>query len=446
MKTRLVNLWYRMSSSYWFLPAVMVAGIAGLAYAAYLLDQILKKESIGLTAWIFSGDIDGARSVLETIASSMITVASVVFSITIVVLSLTISQYGPLLIRNFMHDKVNQVVLGTFVATFTYCLLLLRTLRNEDQSLPNLSITIGVVLGFASIGVLIYFIHHMAASIQSNNVIASVGRDLKTSVCRLFPEQAKGERDDGLRNGQDIPADFAQGRTPVLAEKCGYIQAMDTDGLLKTASRENLLIQLLVRPGHFVIEGHPLARAWPADRAGDEIAREVCKAILVGTERTLEQDVEFAVNQIVEIALRALSPALNDPLMAATCIDWLGAGLSEMTRRQTPPKYLYDQSNKLRLIISPLDFVELVDNVFAKMRQSVCSNLPVTIRTLETIRKIAETLGKDEDRMALRRHSFMIVRGSYAMDMEEWERKTVEGAYRAATRALQKPTGSSART
>jgi len=433
-KTKLANVWYRVNSSYWFLPTIMTTAAIALAFGAYAMDHALWDRNISAASWLFRGDVDAARTVFSTIATTMITVAGVVFSITIVVLSLTISQFGPLLIRNFMHDKVNQFVLGTFVATFVYCLLVLRSLRSQDGApVPHISVTIGVLLGIANIGALIYFIHHMAASIQSNNVIASVGTDLRKSIERLYPEEAQKESSG---NHDVIPEDFERRALAVPAQKCGDIQAIDTESLLKLASTHDLFLHLSFRPGQFVISGRTLALARPRERVNEEISQDICKAFILGSERTLEQDVEFAANEILEITLRALSPALNDPFMAMTCIDWLGAGLSKLATRRMPSRFHYDQDDKVRMIAQQLDFVIMIDGIFSKLRQHASSSLSVTIRLLEVIAEIAECICRTQDRVSLMRHTILIERGSRHLKLEPWERKAVEESFRIAVRAL----------
>lgn len=175
---RLANLWESLRTSYWFVPTLMTAGGVALSFASVHLDERVNYKWVRTVGWIWAGGAEGARQVLSTIAGSMITVAGVAFSITIVALTLASNQFGPRLLRNFVRDAGNQIVLGTFIATFVYCLLVLRTVRGEDDTefVPYVSVTLGVAFALTSLGVLIYFIHHVAISIQAENLIASVAR------------------------------------------------------------------------------------------------------------------------------------------------------------------------------------------------------------------------------------------------------------------------------
>ncbi|MEX0998785.1 MAG: DUF2254 domain-containing protein [Thermodesulfobacteriota bacterium] len=204
-------LWYNVGSSFWFLPALMVASSIAFSFIMIYVDaNIVKVSGIESLGWIYENKPEGARALLSTVAGSMITVAGVVFSITIVALTLASTQYGPRLLGNFMRDKGNQVVLGTFIATFTYCLLILRTIRGgEDSSfIPHLSVTIGVLFAIFSISVLIYFIHHAATSIQASNVISGVSKNLKHTIDLTFPErigQGKTELPDWWKTPNELP-------------------------------------------------------------------------------------------------------------------------------------------------------------------------------------------------------------------------------------------------
>jgi uncharacterized membrane protein len=371
----------------------------------------------------------------------MITVVGLVFSLTLVALSLASSQFGSRLLRNFMRDTTNQVVLGTFVATFLYCLLVLRTIRRADESafVPHLSVTLGVLLAVASLVVLIYFIHHIAISIQADEVIARVGAELLQGIDRLFPEQigqgAPGYDTAGTDGG--LPEGFEREACPVAADGDGYLQLIDTDRLMELATREDLLLRVERRPGHYVVVGCPLLLVWPGERVNDQLVEQVNSAFLLGSQRTSVQDIEHAVNQLVEIAVRALSPGINDPFTAVTCVDRLGSALSRLAQRETPSPYRRDGQNKLRVVTPPTTFVGVVDAAFDQIRQYSRSSAAVTIRLLETIAVIAGATRRPEDRAALRRHAKMIARGGREGLPEEEDRRSVEERYQVASRLLQ---------
>ncbi len=346
----------------------------------------------------------------------MITVAGVVFSITIVVLSLASSQFGPRLIRNFMNVRANQMVLGTFVATFIYGVLVLRTVNAvmEARFVPGLSVTIAVVMSLLSLGVLIYFIHNVSESIQAQNIIARVCSDLDKAVDRIFPERLGQEED--LSNGPikrdyDIPKDMrprslpGQGRTQRLSASHRQ-RRTDADSHRRKPSYPSW-----IPSGQFY---HP--RQCPGDRlAGEKVDERLSEKInaifILGPERTLEQDVEFAISQLVEIAVRALSPGINDPITANTCIDWLGVILSQLANRKMPSSHRFDQEGRLRVICKPFAFEGMVDAAFNMIRQNSQSVAAVSIHLLETIATVAAQTYREEDRTALSRHAAMVVHG-----------------------------------
>jgi uncharacterized membrane protein len=190
--------------------------------------------------WVYTGGADGARSLLGSVAGSMISVAATAFSITIVALQLAASNFGPRLLRNFMQDTGNQIVLGTFIGTFIYCLLVLRTIHGEgdgyEQYVPQLSVTVGTLLAIISIGVLIYFIHHASTIIQASHVIQNVSEDLHSAIERLFPQKI-GRGEPEYRQGvEEIPMSFEKEALPIRANGTGYLQAIDDEELMEIAS------------------------------------------------------------------------------------------------------------------------------------------------------------------------------------------------------------------
>ena len=271
MKAHLLKYWDRLRSSFWFVPAIMAAAAVALAFATVALDKAVTVDRwLQAQSWTYTGGAEGASLVLGTIASSMITIAGVVFSMTLVALSLASSQLGPRLLRNFMRDTTNQLVLGTFVATFVYCLLVLRTIRRADEVafVPHLSVTFGVLFALVSLGVLIYFIHHVSVSIQADEVVARVGAELVQGIDRLFPEQMghAEPRPAGAPSHAGLTAEFDREARPVGAAEDGYLQFIDTDALMTLATQEDVLFRLERRPGQYVVMGCALVMVGPGDR------------------------------------------------------------------------------------------------------------------------------------------------------------------------------------
>ena len=444
MKTQLINLLLSIRYSYWFVPTLMAVIAIALSFVMITLDGVIEDKWIRSFGWLYATGPEGTRAVLAAVAGSMIGVAGVVFSITIVTLTLASSQFGPRLLRNFMRDKGNQIVLGTFIATFIYCLLILRTVQGtEEQSfVPSLSAAFGVLLAMLSLGVLIYFIHHVSASIQADNVIAAVSQDIDEAIKRLFPEKLGHGTPQPQEPGKapDIPPGFAYQARPVPAVSRGYLQAIDGDGLLHIATEKDLVLRLEYCPGHFVVPGSALVCVWPGACLDEQLTREINRLFVLGPQRTHEQDPEFAFSQLVEIAVRALSPGINDPFTAATCVEWLSAGLCQLAERDLPSPYRYDEHHALRVIAPQLTFADIANLVFTRIRQYSRSSIMVTLTLLETIAVIAAYVQRDEDRLALLQQAAMIERGSQEGLPEAQDRQQVEACYRAALRALEAQT------
>jgi uncharacterized membrane protein len=442
MKAQIFKAWDRVRSSFWFLPAVMAGGAVVLAFTTVALDKP-GTDWLSLNwGWTFTGGAEGASSLLGAIAGSMITIAGVVFSMTLVALSLTSSQLGPRLLRTFMRDTTTQAVLGTFVATFLYCLLVLRTIHNAEENIfvPHLSVTLGVLLAVVNVGVLIYFIHHVSISIQANEIVARVGTELVEGLECLFPENIGREAPHIPEEQRDaIFLDIIDREArPVGSARDGYLQFVDGDALMTLATLENIVIRLERRPGHYVIADRPLVLIWPGNRVTDQLADRVNSAFVLGNQRTSGQDIEFAVNQLVEIAIRALSPGVNDPFTAMTCVDHLGSALCRLAQRDLPSPYRHDAQGQLRVITPVFTFAAITDAGFNQIRQYGRSSAAVTIRLLETIIEVARFVYRPEDRAALLRHAKMIVRGARDGLPEGEDRQEVEERFQSADQMLSK--------
>ena len=440
MKTLAFRYWNRIRTSLWFIPTVMALAAVFLAFISVALDRPVTNWLLHSWGWTFTGGAEGASSVLGIIAGSMITIAGVVFSMTLVALSLATSQLGPRLLRNFLRDTTTQVVLGTFVATFLYCLLVLLTIRHAEEVafVPHVSITLGVLFAVASVGVLIYFIHHLSVSMQANEIVARVSRELIAGVDRLFPEHIGQE----VPQIPAVPPDaefldaFDREARPIPASGDGYLQFIDTDTLIELAMQKDVVIQLERVPGDYVIAGGPLILVWPGERVADLPLDQVNNAFALGNQRTSGQDIEFAVTQLVEIALRALSPGVNDPFTAITCIDHLASALTRLATRDMPSPYRYDSTDQLRVISLGSTFVEVADVAFTQIRQNSRSSSAVTVRLLETIAEVARFLRRPEDRAALLRHAEMIARGASEGLPEDEDRQKVEERFQFAKQLL----------
>lgn len=441
MKTRLINLWEKLRSSYWFLPGLMALGAVGLTIVLGGIDRRWGSAIAKGFAWMGGNEPEGARAFLSTVAGATITVTGVVFSITIVALSLASQQFGPRLLNSFMRDRANQVVFGSFIATYLYCLLVLRTIHGSGPEgyVPQLSLQVGFLLAILSVAVLIFFIHHVAESIQAMTVIANVSADLERAIVRDFPAQDDGlpaKWPEVLRPGE-LPEDFESAALPIDARRSGYLQAVNVSDLLELAGDHDLLLRLELRPGDFVTRGATLALAWSAKGAGPaELDVAVNDALIVGAKRSPEQDIEHLINQLVEVAVRALSPGINDPFTAINCIDALGSALSELARRRLPTPWHFDAEDRLRLITRPQTFESALAAAVDQIRQHGQRDVAVTIRLLEMLATLLPATRQEEQRRALVRQAAMIDRGSRDALSAEEDRRDVRNRYLAIFQTL----------
>lgn len=444
MRGQLFKLWDRVRSSFWFIPVIMAAMAVALAFVSVTVDEPMTQWLKLKLGWTFTGEAEGASAVLEIIASSMITIAGVVFSMTLVALSLASSQLGPRLLRSFMRDTTTQVVLGTFIATFLYCLLVLRSIRRVEEVafVPHLSVTLGVLLAVGSLGVFIYFIHHVSVSIQANEMAARIGKELIEGIERLLPPQ----RQSGVPK---LPAEpptsdffeaFDEQAQTVAATGDGYLQFIDQEALLALTIEHNLVIQLEQQPGNYVVDSCPLALVVSASQVSSQLTIQINACFVLGNHRTPDQDIQFGVYQLVEIAVRALSPGLNDPFTAITCIDQLGSALCRLVSRDIPPSYQYDPQDQLRLIAPPVTFAEIIDTAFNQIRQHSRTSTAVTLRLLHTIAVILKFVHRGEDRATLFRHAEMISRGASEGLLEEQDQMAVEQRYQVISKLYNQPT------
>jgi uncharacterized membrane protein len=429
MRSRLLQLWENLRSSFWFVPSLMAFAAIALSFATVGIDAGPLGQSLANSAgWLWSGGAEGARSLLSTVASSMITVTGTVFSITIAALTLASSQFGPRLLRNFTRDTGNRVVLGTFVGTFLYCLLVLRTIRGESEGgfVPYLSVTCGVLLATASVGVLIYFIHHIASSIQAETVTAVVGAELKSDIARLSPPAPPGPGDSEVRCPVLLPNEPA---CRVQALGSGYVQHLDRDGLFDTAEERNLVIQLLCRPGDFVSHGEALLQAWTqGGNLSENDAHRLRRCFSLGPQRTSTQDMRYGVRQLTEIAARALSPGINDPFTAMNCADWLADALAELARRGVPSGVRHGADDALRLVEQPIGFAEIARLSFEPFRIYGAGSAVVVSHMLHLFAGLARQLESREFRLDLMREAEEISATARLTSRSEADARTLQSA------------------
>ncbi len=384
--TKTKNFWNRLISTLWFVPTVLA--VCGVLLAILLVgfDYFVGSPFQFLSPF-FGVQGSGARDILAVIAGSSITVAGTVFSITIVALTLASTQFSPRILRNFMRDTGNQAVLGALVGIFGYCIVVLRSIRDGDDPglnfVPSTAVFFAVIFGFVGIACLIYFIHHVATSIQATSIVSLIAEETIREIRSTFPVKEDFPKLDKESAKLLTKKDFLT----VSANFSGYVQNADAQELIKIAEKNNIVLKMQRRIGQFTLEGFPILEIFtknPEFKLHEEIIAELKDTYNIGSYRTVEGDVAFGLRQIVDIALKALSPAINDSTTAITCVDYLTAIMSCIAKRPSCPSYLFE-NGKLRLVIEQQCFEDFFDLAFNQIRQNAAGNVAVILRQLNSV-------------------------------------------------------------
>ncbi|NVD26405.1 DUF2254 domain-containing protein [Parasphingorhabdus flavimaris] len=433
MIARIRSALLSINASYWFYPALFSAIAFFLSFFTIYLDRNGAADWFTTYEWLHVSRPNGARTTLTVIAGSMIGVASTVFSITIAAVAYASGNYGPRLLTNFMEDKGNQLSLATFIGTFVYALMIIRVVRDEDERAasaidasasvlpgftPQLSLLVAMVLAIFAVAVLVYFLHHIPASIRINTVLKDIGKRLIRDIKDRYPSEIE-ERE---------PREQAQGE-PIIATGKGYIDIIDFDTLDEVAREHEATIAIKVRTGDFI---HPNVTIVELSgiEADDKISAKIADCFSVSGMRTATQDLEYLIDELVEIALRALSPGINDPFTAITAMHWMGAALAELGSRDLdrgPEQEDYDWDR-----VQPLsdDFSHYVERSFGAMRSGVATNRMAAIKFIHAL-FAASTSCRSERRLRLisEEAETMVRQARYHLvgpSMEELEASLVE--------------------
>jgi uncharacterized membrane protein len=428
-----------LRTNLWLIAAIESVAAAALFAVTLSIDEAAFHGGLRLPSWVISGSPDAARQILSSLAGAIITVVGVVFSIMIVTLILASQQFGPRMLRTFIRDRGAQVTLGTFVATFLYAMLTLISIGSTF--VPHLSVTVALALTVIDLGVLIYFIHHIATAIQLPAVIASIAHELAGAI----DAEAAPAPDDGSPAG---PGSALNGTAPVngpaaevllarldrsgrvvVAQASGYLRFVRHATLVRIAAEHDAVIRLHYRPGHFLTKGHPMATVWPPE-AATAIGRRLESVHITGPLRTLSQDIAFGIDQLVEIAIRALSPAVNDTFTALTCIDWLGDSLSRIAVEWHPQYSHRDRLGEIRLITVPVSYERLVQRSFEKIRQAADGMPAVLIRQLDALATVMTVAAPDRGQVLLEQAA-MIARVSERTVPEPADQADITARYQA---------------
>jgi uncharacterized membrane protein len=428
----------------WRIPLQLSLGATALFGITLIPDILDKYGIIHIPSWLTMGSIDDARAILSAMMGAVATVLALIFSVALLVLSMVATLFGPRLLYRFLQDWVTQVTIGLFMGTFVYiCLVFLVTHQDPRSTfIPQISLITSWVLVVLSFGFLVYYSHRIARSIQNPDMIGAIADDLYVAAGGAHASGA-GE---GTGTVPDDAAILRQAETGVIVScpKSGYLQHVDHGALVAAARAADALIVLRFRPGQFVLRGEPLAVVVPPRNApGLEVA--VDRGVSIGRHRTLTQDSEFGIAQIVEIAIRALSPAVNDTYTGVACVDWLADALLTLAERPPLEGNWYDTASTLRVWMPPVRLERLVKLAFDQIRQASAATPAVLIRQLDAIRRLALRL-PDTCRQVLSEQADAI--REYATALVTLDHRDLDAAWqraRTSLDALPRPPAPSAR-
>jgi uncharacterized membrane protein len=382
-------------------PGAITLGMAALAVGLSLAEEWIT----AVPGWadvldrLFPPEPAAAHVVLGTIASSMMAVVSVVYSILLVVLTFASAQFSPRVLVAFVEDRVSQTTLGIFVGTFTYCLLTLPFVRSRPEPfVPSVALIVAIALAVACLASLLFFIHHITVSIQASHIVDRIARDTERVLDQVFPPVTVVAQEEGPL---EPPASY----TTVCASKSGYIRVINEDKLLATARFHDVTLYLGRHIGQFAAEGTPVLTVSPADRATELLRAASLSAFDIGPTRTMDQDVEFGVLQIVDIALKAISPAVNDPTTAITCLDQLGRILVRAATRESPSPLLRDPTGRVRVVMRRTSFPRLLDVAFSQIRHYGKTDVAVPLRLMRVLSELVSATRQPLHADAVREHA-----------------------------------------
>ena len=422
MRAKVRHSWENLKASLWFVPSVMVLGALALAWVLGGIDVALGKRESWIEPWFFSGTAASAQTVLAVVAGSLVTVISIAYSVTIVAIQQMAAQFTPRVLRNFTADRSNQAVLGAYMATFVYALLVMRQVRSPESEpgfVPALSVTVALILALACLGLLIYFIHHLSQLLQVSHFMDNVHDALVEEIDSLYPEgmgTAAGE--DVADSWREEDARLASDREVVQSTEAGYVRSIDAQTLF--AGSDGHTPWLFVRPevGDFVPHGCVLVE-FPRGAAISAQQRDQIRgAFVIDTERTLYQDPLFGIRQLVDIALKALSPAINDPTTAEYSLSHLGDVLGRLADRPFPSRVRLGPSGETRYHFSRPTWAAFVDAAFGQIRRQAHDNVHVTNYLLRVLYELALRVPPGERGRAIQREvdgvRYVLDRGQFS--------------------------------
>ena len=430
---RPVKLRSQRDVNLWRIPLKLSLASIALFGVTLIPDILDKYQVIHIPSWLTMGSIDDARAILSAMMGAVATVLALIFSVALLVLSMVATLFGPRLLYRFLQDWVTQATIGLFMGAFIYvCLCFLVTHQSADSVfIPQISLLTSWGLVVGSFAFLIYYSHRIATSIQNPDMIARVVDDLYPAVVGSH-ERTAGEGTGALPD-DDAILRRADAGTIVPCPTSGYMQHLAHGALVAAARAAGALIVLRFRPGQFVLRGEPLASIVPASEA-PRLEAAIDRHITIGRHRTLTQDSEFGIAQIVEIAIRALSPAVNDTFTGVACVDWLADALLVLAEKPPLEGNWYDTTGELRVWIPAMRIERLVKHAFDQIRQASATTPAVLIRQLDVIRRLVPRMSESA-RRALAEQADAI--RDTATGLVALDRRDLDAAYSRARAALQ---------
>lgn len=438
---KLRNFWFALRSSLWFVPGLMIAGSIILAFLLIDAQTLVDREMLLKYPRLFGLGTDGSRGMLTAIAGSMLTVAALAFSMTLAALAQASAQYSPRILRNFMRDRINQFVLGYFVSVFAYCLIVLRTIRGAEELtfVPSLAVMGGLILAIGGIIVLIYFIHHIATSLQVSHIIGGIVDETREAVETLFPKEMGKPAEKSEKSEAQIIAEYKNWRK-IPAQASGYIQYVDTDQLTEWSQENKFIVKMERGIGQFVGKGAALVSLTGEGQnfeqsITEESENEINNLFSINRYRTIEQDIGFGIRQIVDIALKALSPGINDTTTAITCIDFLGIIVGEIAGKQLPEK-IRVKNDKICVIVKANDFQKYVETAFDQIRINGKANQAIFERLIEALVYVAEKANIEERRRLVREQIELVKKFAEQTLQTDYEKQRIQEKLRQTEKIL----------
>lgn len=412
MYAQLTKVLDDIRASYWFIPLCMLFTAILLALFTRWLDEHAFIDRFVYTSSIVASGATDARSILSVIATAVMGVAGVTFSITILAVSFASSNFGPRLISNFMRDRGNQFTLGTFVGTFAFCLIILATVRGMSVAesgdtvgsfVPYISVITAVGLALGCIVVLIYYIHHIAETINIENIIADIGHRLQRRIVEIYPDSEKDNASIDAKSFDAATGELTAMR--VCCDSIGYVQAIDHNKLVELTQSNNLLTRVHYRPGDFVTPHDSLLSVW-CQHQNEVPVDELKRCFATGPQRTEHQNVLFLVEQLAEVIGRALSPGVNDPFTAVSCLNWYRLVILEYIKAN--PEGIDEQKKKVRRVqrvqVSPVSFERLLSVMFDSVRQYIVTDLNALLHCMAVFSECAWHAGPGVYQQSLENH------------------------------------------